>query len=960
MELRIDTNYLNLVEEHAGETRYRLLETLRQYGGENLQAAGEEAAVRDRHWAWFMALAQRAYDPLWGADQMAWVSRLQTELDNLRAAIEWGRLALERDDRSAADATLDTGRTLWRFWRTRGHLHEARRTLIELLARAPAPTAARANALWAAGYLALLQADVPAARTLLEEGLSLSRELGHAFGTVMTLGSLGAVATVQGDLERAARCLEESLPSLDEVSDEMDRYVATIASAYWRVELARSQGDYGEASSLLKVALGVVRDRGDTWSIAFALSIHGRLAWLQGEHSRVTRLQRESLALQLELDDRVGIADSLDVLAWVASAAGDSARAARLFGAAEAVRERSGAASLPVWRAEHERNLAATRAQLGAEAFEAARAAGQSLTVGEAIEEALREVAPAPAAAILPAAAPLLPAADPLEPAGARSGGAHRARADQRRDRQTARYQRVDSRYSCSPHPHQAGRRLARASRHLGRSAGAARVGAPVMGAAHDPGREAAGTGRAAARALDLARCRRPVGGNRGSAHPPRATTCRSSSPASSGGSRSSPRCGGLLATTRLLTLTGAGGVGKTRLALQLAGEALDGLPGRRLAGGAGAAGRPGAGAPGGGGGAGRAGAPGAAARWTRWRRRCGRSRCCWCWTTASTCSPPARCWPSAAARPAPQLRILATSREALGIAGEATWRVPSLAGARGHPAGERRRRWRRSSQCEAVRLFVERALRGRAGLRADGAQRRRRWRRSAGGWTASPWRSSWRRRACGCCRSEQLAARLDDRFRLLTGGQPDGPAAPADPAGDGGLEPRPADRAGAGPAPPAGVFAGGWTLEAAEAVLRGATAIAPEEVLDLLTRLVDKSLVVAEEHGRRGSATGCWRRCASTAGSSWRGRRGGRRCATATWRGTRRWDIRATPIPGDLTSSSGSSAGTPRLTTYAPRWRGARRTSNRTDATTAGERTDGRGCALAGPRCASGIRGDS
>ena len=196
----------------------------------------------------------------------------------------------------------------------------------------------------------------------------------------------------------------------------MDRYVATIASAYWRVELARSQGDYGKANRLLETATAVVRDRGDIWSIAFALSIHGRLAWLQGEHSRVTRLQRESLALQLELDDRVGIADSLDVLAWVASAAGEPGRAARLFGAAEAVRERSGAVSLPVWRAEHERNLAATHAQLGAEAFEAARAAGQSLTVGEAIEEALREEAPAPAAAILPAAASSAPAADPLSP----------------------------------------------------------------------------------------------------------------------------------------------------------------------------------------------------------------------------------------------------------------------------------------------------------------------------------------------------------------------------------------------------------------------------------------------------------------------------------------------------------------------------------------------------------------
>jgi non-specific serine/threonine protein kinase len=230
----------------------------------------------------------------------------------------------------------------------------------------------------------------------------------------MLLGSLGAVATVQGDLGRAAALLEEGLPPPHEVPDENDRYVATIASTYWRIELARCQGDYGLAIRLNETGLALARDRGDTWSIAFALSLLGRLAWLQGEHPRATQLQRESLTLQREMDDRVGIADSLDVLAWVANAAGEPARAARLFGAAEAVRERSGATSLPLWRAEYERNLAATRAGQGAESFAAAWTVGRSLTVEEAIEEALRERGPAPEAAIPPEAASAGPAAGPL------------------------------------------------------------------------------------------------------------------------------------------------------------------------------------------------------------------------------------------------------------------------------------------------------------------------------------------------------------------------------------------------------------------------------------------------------------------------------------------------------------------------------------------------------------------
>jgi non-specific serine/threonine protein kinase len=261
-----------------------------------------------------------------------------------------------------------------------------------------------------------LQGDVPAACSALEEGMSLAGELGHAFGTIMTRGSLGAVATVQGDLGRAALLLEAGLPPPQEVPDENDRYVSTVASTYWRIELARCQGDYELAIRLTETALGLIRDRGDIWSNAFALSLLGRLAWLQGEHPRATQRQRESLSLQREMDDRVGIADSLDVLAWVANAAGESARAARLFGAAGAVRERSGATSLPLWRAEHERNLAATRARLGEEAFAAAWAAGRSLAVEEAIEEALRDRGSAPEAATPTDIAAAASAADPLSP----------------------------------------------------------------------------------------------------------------------------------------------------------------------------------------------------------------------------------------------------------------------------------------------------------------------------------------------------------------------------------------------------------------------------------------------------------------------------------------------------------------------------------------------------------------
>jgi predicted ATPase/DNA-binding CsgD family transcriptional regulator len=410
---------LVLVEDHGGEQRYRLLETLRQYGGEKLRAAGEESTLRDRHLAWCVALAQRVYSALWGPEQVALFRYLQTELDNLRAAMEWSKLRLERTETSGSpdgNGAFDLGRTLWRFWHTRGYLSEGREWLTALLAQAPAPTAARANALWEVGYLALLQNDLPAARSFFEDGLSAARELGFAFGAAMSLALLGAEATVQGDLERAASRLEESVALLPDIPDDTDRYVATILSMYWRMELARNRGDHALAIALLEEGLAPVRDRGDTWSSAFGLDVRGRLAWLQGDLPRAIRLQQESLLLRREMDDRLRVASCLDVLAWVAHAEGRAASAARWFGAAEAMRERSGAVSSVIWRAEHERNVAAARASLGEEAFAAAWAAGRALSVDAAIAEALGGGEPAPTAATPPERVSAVTAADPLSP----------------------------------------------------------------------------------------------------------------------------------------------------------------------------------------------------------------------------------------------------------------------------------------------------------------------------------------------------------------------------------------------------------------------------------------------------------------------------------------------------------------------------------------------------------------
>ena len=192
----------------GGEARYRLLETVRQYArGAAARRPARRRPCATGTAAWFLALAERAEPALWSArTRLAWLAgwrpstttcgRRSNGADWHRAGRSFGGGRHPRHGAYPVAVLADAGAS-----------DEARRSLIELLARAPAPrphgpTPSGAAGIWRSCRLTCLR------RTFLEEGLSLSRELGHAFGTIMTLGSLGAVATVQGDLERAARCLK--------------------------------------------------------------------------------------------------------------------------------------------------------------------------------------------------------------------------------------------------------------------------------------------------------------------------------------------------------------------------------------------------------------------------------------------------------------------------------------------------------------------------------------------------------------------------------------------------------------------------------------------------------------------------------------------------------------------------------------------------------------------------------
>ena len=424
----LDHSLLRRLNAADGDLRFGMLETVREYGLEVLAATGEESLARRSHATYFLALAETAERELRGAEQPYWLARLETEHDNLRAALAW---CLEQGEPVLG---LRLAGALWRFWYVRGHFGEGRRWLERALT-APGPAgsdreavAARARALHGAGVLAHAQADYARATPLLEEGLALFRALGDRQGTARSLHTLGNVAACRGDYARAEALYGQSLELARELGDDagasdaienlgiaardrgdlaraaaligeslaLERKLGNeqgIADALENLGItARDQGDLERAAALLEASLARYRALGDAQGIADTLDSLGSVAVARGDHASAASLFAESLAWCRTLGDGLGLAYCLDGFAIVAEARGRPDRAARLAGAAAALREATGARLPPAEAARHARHLATVRDRLGAAPFTAAWAAGTALPLEQAIMEALAMV----------------------------------------------------------------------------------------------------------------------------------------------------------------------------------------------------------------------------------------------------------------------------------------------------------------------------------------------------------------------------------------------------------------------------------------------------------------------------------------------------------------------------------------------------------------------------------------
>ncbi|MCW3054914.1 MAG: transcriptional activator domain protein, partial [Chthonomonadales bacterium] len=332
----IDKSLIVYEEGADGDARYRMLETIRQYAVERLWEAGEAPWARARHARWFTLLAEQAEQQLLGHEQASVLAQLETEHDNLRAAL---------DVSLCSDQGLRMICSLWRFWYVRGYMREASewfRTALEESREITKPML-RARALLRAGLFARAQNRFEEAEGYHTQSLQICRQEQHENGIASALGNLGALAQVRKDFAQAAHYYEEALAILRRLpsAPELAALLLNLGG------VLHTLGDLTRAHTLHEESLRLRRERGDSIGLALTLGGLARIHLDQRNFLAAEECLREGLKIDQATGDRLGCAHLLDCAALIALAQGDPRRAVLLFGMTEKVYEDIGSQRVP-------------------------------------------------------------------------------------------------------------------------------------------------------------------------------------------------------------------------------------------------------------------------------------------------------------------------------------------------------------------------------------------------------------------------------------------------------------------------------------------------------------------------------------------------------------------------------------------------------------------------------------
>lgn len=362
--------------EVAGQARYQLYETIRDYGRRILAESGQESDFRARHLDYFTQLSERWEGQWFSASDAVIMQRLQVEIPNLRLAMELS---------SAAPTTNQTAlrlaSALWLSWRAAGLITEGRRWLDQLLAIDDQRTAIRAKALWANAWLAGLQGDLERAQVMLDDSGALGEALGDESVAAYVAQFSGHLAMSSGQVARAAELLEMALTAHRAAGNRIGTAITLIRLALTMAAL----GDVERARDLSVEYLELADENHSEWLSSFgnwALSV---TMWLAGDVGEAEARARTNIHVDWTHVGQLTTAFSVEVLAWTAAALGRADRSARLLGGLQHVWQPVGAA-LPGYAflvVHHEECMAQARRALGERAFQHAFDQGSKLSFDE-------------------------------------------------------------------------------------------------------------------------------------------------------------------------------------------------------------------------------------------------------------------------------------------------------------------------------------------------------------------------------------------------------------------------------------------------------------------------------------------------------------------------------------------------------------------------------------------------
>jgi predicted ATPase len=368
----------------TAESRFLMLETIREFVQERLRESGELDVLQRRHGEYFTGWAEHAEYQLCGPDQGPWLTNIELEFDNLRAVLSW---------------SLDTGQiemaarmvcALAVFWRRRGHLSEGRRWLERVLPHmlpGIASVRLRAKTLQAAGSLAYRQGDWSPAQGWLKESLVLYQSCGDQTGTARVLFDLGWIAIDQGDWIEAARLNQASLELAREVDDRPGIYRALTNLGWTRL----CTGEQDEAAAFFAEAYELSRHGGHTKGMAVSLANLGWIALARNNLALAAAQAKESLKIYQLLGEKELLAECLEILVVVALREGDNERAARLSGASHAIWKVLHVSRSPTQysAATHAEAVAALQRELSGGVFSSIWQQGREMSLESVVELAL-------------------------------------------------------------------------------------------------------------------------------------------------------------------------------------------------------------------------------------------------------------------------------------------------------------------------------------------------------------------------------------------------------------------------------------------------------------------------------------------------------------------------------------------------------------------------------------------